>query len=149
MIKIDIKQSAEILDQIFEKSIIDRSKSRIEAAFDSMIQFKMDYEIEGCSDDEETDELFAEYGIWSSKDRAKFEFILTRQIRLDGEEEYYQVVLNLRFDSSDFNDIKNLICWSMDFKDLMEWRSEIEKKDAYLIAKEAEMLNHETTLDLT
>ena len=149
--KIKLTDSTEILSQILEKQIISESKSWIEYAFETMIKFNADYGIENCSSDEETDELLAEYGTynWNPDEKPEFEFTLTRQIQLDGEDEYYQINLRLIFDPINFDGIESANFWAMDFKNIAEWKSEIEKKDGYLKAKETELLKHEISLDAT
>ena len=149
--KIKLEKSTEILNEILEKNIISKSKSWIEYAFDSMLEFKSNYEIENCSKDEETDELLAEYGTynWNPEEKPEFEFTLTRQIQLDGEEEYYQIKLKLTFNPKNFGEIEDMNFWAMDFDNVEEWKAEIEKKDGYIKAKETELLNHEISLDAT
>ena len=145
--KIKLEKSTEVLSEILEKNIIAKSKSWIEYAFDSMLEFKSNYEIENCSKDEETDELLAEYGIYNCK--PEFEFTLTRQIQLDGEDEYYQIKLKLAFDPQNFGEIQDMNFWAMDFNNVAEWKAEIEKTNGYLKAKETELLNHVISLDAT
>jgi hypothetical protein len=149
--KIKLEKSTEILSEILEKNIITKSKSWIEYAFDSMLEFKSNYEIENCSKDEETDELLAEYGIynWNPEEKPEFEFTLTRQIQLDGEDEYYQIKLKLAFDPKNFGEIEDMNFWAMDYDNVAEWKMEIEKTEGYLKAKETELLNHEISLDAT
>ena len=149
--KIKLEQSTEILSAILEKQITSHSKSWIEWAFDAMLEFQAEYEIENCSTDEETDELLAEYGTynWNPEEDPKFEFSLTRQIQLDLEEEYYQIKLNLAFNPKNFEGIESVNFWTMDFHNVAEWRSEIEKTDGYKKANQTELLNHEISLDAT
>ena len=149
--KVKLKKSTEILNQILEKNIISKSKSWIEYAFDSIIEFQNDYEIKKCSTEEETDELLAEYGTynWNSKGKSQFEFTLIRQIRLKGDDEYYQIKLKMIFDPINFDGIESANFWAMDFENIAEWKSEIEKKSGYLKAKETELLKHEISLDET
>jgi hypothetical protein len=148
---IKIEESTEILSEILEKNIITESKSWIEYGLESMLEFKSNYEIEKCSKDEETDELLAEYGTynWNPKEEPKFEFTLTRQIQLEGEEEYYQIKLKLSFDPKKIGEIKDMNFWAMDFENLVEWKSEIEKTDGYLKVKQTELINHAISLDVT
>lgn len=148
---IKLEESTEILSGILEKKIIAESKSWIEYTFESMLEFKSNYEIENCSRDEETDELLAEYRTynWNPEEKPEFEFTLTRQIQLKGEEEYYQIKLKLSFDPNKIGEIEDMNFWAMDFENLAEWKSEIEKTDGYLKAKETELLNHEISLDST
>ncbi len=148
---IKLEDSTEILSEILEKSIIAKSKSWIEYAFDSMLEFKSNYEIENCSTDEETDELLVEYGTcnWNPEEKPEFEFTLTRQIQLDQEEEYYQIKLKLTFDPKIIGEIESMNFWAMDFENVAEWKSEIQKTDGYIKAKETELLNHEISLDAT
>ena len=149
--KIKLEQSTEILSEILEKQITSQSKSWIEWAFDTMLEFKADYEIENCSIEDETDELLAEYGTynWNPEEYPKFEFTLTRQIQLDGEEEYYQIKLKLTFDPKNFEGIESANFWAMDFQNVAEWKSEIEKTYGYEKANQTELLNHEISLDAT
>ncbi|WP_010183025.1 hypothetical protein [Aquimarina agarilytica] len=146
--KIKLEQSTEILSEILEKQITSQSKSWIEWAFDTMLEFKADYKIDNCSNDEETDELLAEYGTnnWNPKEKPKFEFTLTRQIQLDGEEEYYQIKLKLTFEPKSFDGIESTNFWAMDFENAAEWKSEIEKTDGYKKASKTELLNHEISM---
>jgi len=148
---IKLEESTEILSGILEKNIIAKSKSWIEYALDSMLEFNSNYQIENCSTDEETDELLAEYGTynWNPEEKPEFEFTLTRQIQLDQEEEYYQIKLKLTFDPKIIGEIESMNFWAMDFENVAEWKSEIEKTDGYLKAKETELLNHEISLDAT
>lgn len=148
---IKLEESTEILSGILEKKIIAESKPWIEYAFESMLEFKSTYEIESCSKDEETDELLAEYGTynWNPEEEPEFEFTLTRQIQLEGEEEYYQIKLKLTFDPKKIGEIESMNFWAMDYESLAEWKSEIEKTDGYLKAKETELINHEISLDAT
>lgn len=149
--KVKLKKSTEILSQILEKNIISKSNSWIEYAFDSIIEFQTDFKIKKCSTEEETDELLAEYGIynWNSEKQPQFEFTLTRQIRLKGDDEYYQIKLKLIFDPINFDGIESANFWAMDFENIAEWKSEIENKEAYLKAKETELLKHEISLEAT
>jgi len=148
---IKLEESTEILSGILEKNIIAKSKSWIEYAFDSMLEFKSNYEIENCSTDEETDELLAEYGTynWNPEEKPEFEFTLTRQIQLNEEEEYYQIKLKLTFDPKIIGEIESMNFWAMAFENVAEWKSEIEKTDGYLKAKETELLNYEISFDAT
>ena len=149
--KIQLLQSTEVLSEILEKQIISRSKSWIEWALDAIIEFKSNYEIENCSTDQETDELLAEYGTynWNPDEDPKFEFTLTRQIQLDGEEEYYQIKLKLTFSPKNFDGVESANFWAMDFENVSQWKSEIEKTDGYVNASRTELLNQEISLDLT
>ncbi|AXT59203.1 hypothetical protein D1816_02185 [Aquimarina sp. AD10] len=149
--KIKLEQSTEILNKILEKHITSESKPWIEWAFDTILEFKAHYEIQNCSTNEETDELLAEYGTnnWNPEEDQQFEFTLTRQIQLDGEEEYYQIKLKLTFDPKNFDGIESVNFWAMDFGDATEWKSEIEKTDGYKKALQEELLNHEISIYAT
>lgn len=101
--------------------------------------------------EEETDELLAEYGIydWEHNEEPKFEFALTRQILIEGKDEYYQITIRMVFDPSSFEGVESDGFWSMDYDDLSTWRAEVEQTKGFAKAKETELLKHEISIDET
>ncbi len=76
-----------------------------------------------------------------------FEFTLTRQVQLDGEDECRQIKLILAYDSKDIDNMTDENFWAMDYDNIQDWKTDIEKSTIYNAIKSKEFIRYEVFID--
>lgn len=83
---------------------------------------------------EEEDMMLFEYGVydWWDGKGAQFNFSLTRQFEILGEDEFLQLKLTLFYDPERFTQLKAYNSWSTSAGNIQEWKQKIEETEGYL-----------------
>ena len=88
----DINDSKNILEMILEQKGFSKDKPDVEKAVSAFMEFS-NYKFE-C----ETDEMLWETGVFNFTGEKLYYFSLVRQFQLEGEDEFWQLHLNLMYD---------------------------------------------------
>lgn len=81
----------------------------------------------------EQDLLLFQYGTydWLDGKGKAFNFNLTRQFEIPGEDEFLQLSLTLFYNPEDFAEVEACQSWSIDFEQVNEWVKGIEQTAGY------------------
>lgn len=148
---VEIGKSVEILNGLLEQEVLRGLANWVESALRTMINFQSTYQIKNCSIEEESDELLAEFGTycWDPSENQQFEFSFTRQIRLKSDDEFHQIKIVLIFDPEEFNDIKSMSIWSMDYESISDWSEAVRSTGGYQRSQGLKVLDYEISITET
>lgn len=117
---------------VFLKSQIGEIKHS-DDAIEQFLNFFKDYKTKESLVHKEADMLLFQYGVydWQDGNGKEFNFELVRQFEIPKEDEFLQLSLSLFYDSAPIGEVASFNSWSIESKDLQEWKKQIKLTEGY------------------
>src|SRR5690349_6473667 len=125
------------MEAVYRKKIqgyIDKNRTlTADAVVDISVDLFHEIKAENVAAGQEDDMLLFQYGTynWGDANGEHASFNITRQLRLQDEDEFYQLSFSLIYEPASLNGIEAYNCWSVDFDTLKAWITNIKASPGY------------------